>query len=222
MFVIDGLKLWVLSSSTVCQRDALLLACGSERPRDVRLEGRELGGIHFAMDCLVPQTRRVAGCTSEAEEIRAEGKHVIILGGGDTGSDCVGTAHRQGALSVSSLELMERPPAGRDPSTPWPMWPLMIRASSSHEEGGRRDFGVMTKRFSESNGKVERLHVVREKIEEGELGERRLVENPGSELAMPCDRVLLAVGDLHPARDVVGERSEVDKAMAHQREHKDV
>src|SRR5690606_7310083 len=134
--------------------DAVLLCTGSEQPRDLPVPGRELAGVHFAMEFLAQHNRRIAGDRIPVEsEIVATGKHVVVLGGGDTGSDCVGTAHRQGAKSVTSIELLPRPPLERDPSTPWPMWPLMYRSSSSHEEGGVREFAIATKRFSGEGGR---------------------------------------------------------------------
>ena len=141
--------------------DALVLAGGATQARDLPVPGRELDGIHFAMDYLPQQNRRVAGDTITEKEITAKGKHVVILGGGDTGSDCHGTALRQGAVSVSSWELLPKPPADRTDSMPWPYWPMILRTSSSHEEGGLRDWSVNTKRFSGNNGKVETLHAVR-------------------------------------------------------------
>jgi glutamate synthase (NADPH/NADH) small chain len=183
--------------------DAILLAMGCEKPRDLPIPGRELAGVHFAMEFLPQQNRRCAGDRIEAaEEIFATGKHVVILGGGDTGSDCVGTSHRHGAKSVTSLELLERPPDQRDPSTPWPLWPLLFRSSSSHDEGGRREFGVMTKRFSGSKGRVEKLHVVRVRWSAPDAqGRRSPQEIPGSEFEMPADLVLLAMGFVNPVHD---------------------
>ena len=183
--------------------DAILLAMGSEKPRDLPIPGRELGGIHFAMEFLPQQNRRCAGDAIEpAGEILATGKHVVVLGGGDTGSDCVGTSHRHGARSVTSLELLERPPDHRHPSTPWPLWPLMFRSSSSHDEGGRRDFGVMTKRFSGSGGRVEKLHAVRVRWSAPDAQGRSAPEEiPGSDFELPADLVLLAMGFVHPVHD---------------------
>ena len=183
--------------------DAILLAMGSEKPRDLPIPGRELGGVHFAMEFLPQQNRRCAGDAIEpAGEILATGKHVVVLGGGDTGSDCVGTSHRHGARSVTSLELLERPPDHRHPSTPWPLWPLMFRSSSSHDEGGRRDFGVMTKRFSGSGGRVEKLHAVRVRWSAPDAQGRSAPEEiPGSDFELPADLVLLAMGFVHPVHD---------------------
>jgi len=183
--------------------DAVLLCCGSEQPRDLPIEGRELDGIHFAMDFLPQQNRRVAGDSVDAGgEILATGKHVVVLGGGDTGSDCVGTSLRQGAASVTSIELLERPPDERAPSTPWPEWPLMYRTSSSHEEGGEREFAVLTKRFLGSDGRVTGLSAVRVRFAEPDESGRPVMEEiPGSEFEIRADLVLLAMGFLHPVRD---------------------
>jgi glutamate synthase (NADPH/NADH) small chain len=183
--------------------DAVLLCTGSEQPRDLPIEGRELGGVHFAMDFLTQQNRRDAGDASFPEgEILATGRRVVILGGGDTGSDCVGTSHRQLAKSVTSVELLERPPDDRSPSTPWPGWPLMFRTSSSHEEGGEREFGVLTKRFEGDSGRVARLHCVRVRFGDSDAsGRPRLLEVPDSEFELPADLVLLAMGFVHPVHE---------------------
>jgi glutamate synthase (NADPH/NADH) small chain len=181
--------------------DAVLLALGAEQPRDLPIPGRELGGIHFAMDFLDQNNRRVAGDRiAEAEAILATGRNVVVLGGGDTGSDCVGTSHRQGAKSVTSIELLPRPPDARDLSTPWPMWPLVYRSSSSHEEGGVREFAIVTKRFSGSGGRVEGLQVSRLAYgpPDPTTGRRAFEEIPGSEFEIPADLVLLALGFVHP------------------------
>jgi glutamate synthase (NADPH/NADH) small chain len=180
--------------------DAVLLCTGSEKPRDLPIEGRQLEGIHFAMDFLTQQNRRDHGDEIEgAEAILATGKHVVVLGGGDTGSDCVGTSHRQGAASVTSVELLERPPDERSPQTPWPMWPLTFRSSSSHEEGGTREYAVLTKRFEGEGGRVKRLRAVRVRFgPPDESGRPQMQEIPGSEFEIPADLVLLAMGFVHP------------------------
>ena len=181
--------------------DVLVLAGGATQARDLPVPGRELDGIHFAMDYLPQQNRRVAGDTITEKEITARGKHVVVLGGGDTGSDCHGTALRQGALSVSSWELLPKPPAERTESMPWPYWPMILRTSSSHEEGGMRDWSVNTKRFSGRDGKVETLHAVR--LEFGApdaTGRRPMSEVPGSEFEVKADLVLLALGFLGPQK----------------------
>ena len=182
--------------------DAVLLCIGAEEPRDLPIEGRDLEGIHFAMDFLTQQNRRNAGLLDdEAQRILATGKRAVVLGGGDTGSDCVGTCLRHKAASVTSIELLGRPPDERDASTPWPLWPLVYRTSSSHEEGGERDFSILTKRFSGAGGRVERLHAVR--VEFGESdgpGMPPMREIPGSEFEIPADLVLLALGFVRPTR----------------------
>ncbi len=183
--------------------DAVLLCTGCEVPRDLPVPGRELRGTHFAMEFLAQSNRRVAGDRIPVEdEIVATGKHVVVLGGGDTGSDCVGTSHRQGAKSVTSIELLPRPPAGRDPSTPWPLWPLMYRSSSSHDEGGERAFAIATKRLSGEGGRVTRLHAVRlgPGAADPATGRRPMEEVPGSEFEIPADLVLLAMGFVRPVQ----------------------
>jgi glutamate synthase (NADPH) small chain len=182
--------------------DAVLLCLGAELPRDLPVEGRDLAGIHFAMDFLPQATKRVHGDQLPPEkDILATGKHVIVLGGGDTGSDCVGTSLRQGAKSVTSIELLDEPPHGKNPATPWPMWPMIARGSSSHDEGGKRHFAMTTKRFSGSNGRVERLHGVRVQFSAPDAsGRTTMTEIPGSEFEMQADLVLLALGFLGPNR----------------------
>jgi glutamate synthase (NADPH/NADH) small chain len=184
--------------------DAVLLCTGSETPRDLPIPGRELDGIHFAMEFLAQNNRRVAGDRiQEQGEILATGKHVVVLGGGDTGSDCVGTSHRHGAKSVTSIELLPRPPDRRDPTTPWPLWPLMYRSSSSHDEGGSREFAIATKRFCGEAGRVTGLEAVRLEFGPADraTGRREMREIPGSEFVMPADLVLLAMGFVHPVHE---------------------
>ncbi len=182
--------------------DAVLLCMGAELPRDLPVEGRDLSGVHFAMEFLPQANKRVHGDSLPPEDdILASGKHVVILGGGDTGSDCVGTSHRQGAKTVTSIELLEEPPLERDPSTPWPTWPLMARSSSSHDEGGARNYAMLTKRFSGSNGRVERLHGVHVRFGMPDASGRQPMEEvPGSEFEMQADLVLLALGFLGPVQ----------------------
>jgi glutamate synthase (NADPH/NADH) small chain len=183
--------------------DAVLLCLGSEQPRDLPVEGRDLRGVHFAMEFLTQQNRRCQGdALDPAQDILATGRHVVILGGGDTGSDCVGTSHRQGARSVTSIELLERPPDQRAPETPWPLWPLVFRTSSSHEEGGEREYAVLTKRLEGEGGRVARLHAVRVRFGAPDgSGRPRLEEIPGSEFSLPADLVLLAMGFVHPVHE---------------------
>jgi glutamate synthase (NADPH/NADH) small chain len=175
--------------------DAVLLAGGAEQPRDLHVPGRELAGIHFAMEFLPQQNRRCEGDeVPEAEAILATGKHVVIIGGGDTGADCLGTCHRQGAASVTQFELMPRPPEERSPSTPWPLWPMQLRTESSHEEGGKREWSISTVRFTGKGGRVRQLHGVR-------VGAPPKFEpQPGTEFTIPADLVLLAMGFLGPVR----------------------
>jgi glutamate synthase (NADPH) small chain len=173
--------------------DAICLAIGSRTPRDLPVAGRELKGTYFAMEFLEQQNRRVAGETVPDDiAILATDKDVIVIGGGDTGSDCIGTSHRQGARSVTSFEILPRPPDERATSTPWPYWPLMLRTSSSHDEGGTRDFSVSTERI-EGNGKVEKLCCVRVEMKNG-----KFEKVPGSEFELKADLVLLAMGFVHP------------------------
>ena len=176
--------------------DAILLAGGSTMPRDLPVPGRNLDGIHFAMAYLPLQNKRCEGDEiSDAEFITAKDKNVVIIGGGDTGADCLGTAHRQGAKSVVQFELLPKPPAERAADNPWPTWPNIFRTSSAHEEGGDRDYSVMTKSFK-GNGKVESLQAVRV-----EFVDRSIREVPGTEFELKCDLVLLAMGFLGAERN---------------------
>jgi len=179
--------------------DAICLAGGATQPRDLPIPGRELDGIHFAMEFLPQQNRIVAG-DSVPNQLTARGKRVVILGGGDTGSDCLGTSNRQGAVSVHQFELLPRPPDERTEEMPWPYWPMIFRTSSSHEEGVVRDFSLNTKRFSGANGRVTQLHGVRLEWLPGDNGRPRMAEIPGSEFTVDCDLVLLALGFLGPER----------------------
>jgi glutamate synthase (NADPH/NADH) small chain len=169
--------------------DAVLLAIGAEVPRDLKIPGRDLQGIHFAMEFLTQQNRVNAGDAVE-NQILATGKRVVIIGGGDTGADCLGTCHRQKAASVHQFEIMPPPPADRADSTPWPLWPLQLRAESSHEEGGVRQWSTTTTRFS-GDGSVRRVHYV------------RTGDSSGAEFAMEADLVLLAIGFAGPERTAV-------------------
>ncbi|MCX5733487.1 MAG: glutamate synthase subunit beta [candidate division NC10 bacterium] len=182
--------------------DAVLLAGGATLPRDLHVPGRDFDGIHFAMEYLPLQNRRCLGDLIPDERfISARGRRVVIIGGGDTGADCLGTAHRQGAVSVHQLELLPAPPQERAPNNPWPLWPNIFRSSSAHEEGGTRDFCVSTKRFSGTNGTVERLHAIRMEFEPDGKGGQRMREIPRSEFEIPADLVLLAMGFLGPERN---------------------
>ncbi len=184
------------------QFDAVILTGGAMQARDLPIEGRELDGIHFAMEFLEQQNRRLAGDSIPPEqEILATNKNVVILGGGDTGADCLGTSLRQGANHVYQFEIMPKPPSTRTESMPWPYWPFILRTSSSHEEGGKRDWSVCTKKFEGDNGRVTRLHAV--KIEFGEPGadgRRPMQEIPGTEFTLDVDLVLLAMGFTGPVK----------------------
>ncbi len=185
--------------------DAVVLAGGSTKPRNLAVPGRELKGIHFAMDYLTCQNRRNAGENIPAPVfLSAQGKNVVILGGGDTGADCLGTALRQGAKHVTSLELLPKPPLKRDFENPWPEYRRILRTSSSHEEGGVRDWSVMTKRFSGSGGVIQKVHLVRlEWKSEGGGKPPRMAEIPNSEFFLDADLVLLAMGFLGPETDTL-------------------
>jgi glutamate synthase (NADPH/NADH) small chain len=174
--------------------DAVVLAGGAEEPRDLPIPDRELDGIYFAMDFLIQQNRRIAGEPQDSvKPILAGGKHVVVIGGGDTGSDCIGTAFRQGALSVTNFEIMQRPPDMEDKLLTWPNWPLKLRTSSSHEEGVKRDFSVMTQKFTGENGHVKKLHCIH--VDE------KFKPIPGTEFELNADFVLLAMGFVHPVHE---------------------
>ena len=193
--------------------EVIVLAGGAELPRDLDAPGRELDGVHFAMDFLAQQNKRVAGDPEEKAAptgtLSAKGKHVVVIGGGDTGSDCIGTSNRHGAASVTQLEIMPAPPARENKSLTWPDWPLKMRTSSSHEEGCERDFAVLTRRFLGSNGKVEALECVRcEWVRED--GRVVMREVAGSEFRLKADLVLLAMGFLGPRLPGLVEQSGVE------------
>ncbi|MGH9685580.1 MAG: glutamate synthase subunit beta [Candidatus Acidiferrales bacterium] len=174
--------------------DAIVLTGGSEAPRDLKVPGRELKGIHFAMDFLPQQNKKIAG-DEVHNQILATNKHVVIIGGGDTGADCLGTCHRQKAKSVTQFEIMPMPPMDRAPSTPWPLWPLQLRTESAHEEGGLRDWAVGTTSFtSDDKGNVKKLHAMRVSPPP------RFEPMAGSEFALDADLVLLALGFTGPVR----------------------
>jgi glutamate synthase (NADPH/NADH) small chain len=174
--------------------DAILLAGGAEAPRDLRVPGRDLKGIHFAMEFLPQQNKRIAG-DDVPGQIMATGKRVVIIGGGDTGADCLGTCHRHKAASVSQFEIMPMPPQDRHASTPWPLWPLQLRTESAHEEGGTRDWALNTTKFlGDANGNVKELHGIR-------VGPPPKFEaRPGTETIIPADLVLLAMGFTGPVK----------------------
>jgi glutamate synthase (NADPH) small chain len=179
--------------------DAILITAGAREPRDLKIAGRELNGIYYAMDFLSQQNCRLNGDVIKSEyEIIASGKDVVVIGGGDTGSDCVGTAIRQGAKSVTQIELLPKPPAGRTVYNPWPTWPIIMRTSSSHEEGCDRLWSIQTKEFIGRNGQVEKLHCMRLDWQEPDTnGRRTFKEISGSEFEIKSDFVLLAMGFIH-------------------------
>ena len=186
--------------------DAIVLALGCEKPRDLPVEGRGLDGVHFAMEFLPQQNRRVAGDEVPASEaILATDKHVVVIGGGDTGSDCIGTSHRQGAKSVTSLELLPTPPKGRHASEPWPLAKkYYFNVSSSHVEGGERIYAIQTTRLEGRDGRVTALHAIEVAFDRDELDRpimSSMREVPGSEHVFPADLVLLAMGFVHPVRE---------------------
>jgi glutamate synthase (NADPH/NADH) small chain len=176
--------------------DAVALTGGAEKSRDLPIPGRELDGVHFAMDFLPQQNRRVSGepaPVGDRPPILAGGKHVVVIGGGDTGSDCIGTSFRQGARTVTNFEIMPQPPFMENKALTWPDWPLKLRTSSSHEEGAEREFSVLTQKFSGENGRVTKLHCVRV--------DDKMKPVPGSEFELDADLVLLAMGFVHPVHE---------------------
>jgi glutamate synthase (NADPH) small chain len=193
--------------------DAVVLAGGAEAPRDLPVPGREVDGIQFAMDFLTQQNKRVAGDREEKaapkSTITAKGKHVVVIGGGDTGSDCIGTSNRQGALSVTQLEILAKPPVKEDKPLVWPDWPLKLRTSSSQEEGASRDWSVQTRRAILDHGRLTGLECVRVEWKLGDAGKMNLVEIPGSEFILKADLVLLAMGFVGPRKQGLLEQAAV-------------
>ena len=194
-----------MSRSRICGASSMRLCSpgGAEQPRDLNVPGRELKGIHFAMEFLPQQNRRCLGDTIDPEtEILATGKRVVIIGGGDTGADCLGTCHRQKPLSVHQFEIMPKPPDERSPLTPWPLWPMQLRSEGAHEEGGVRDWSLATTKFTGSDsGRVQQLHAVR-------VGPPPKFEPiPGTEFTMEADLVLIAMGFLGPVRNGMTSRA---------------
>lgn len=180
--------------------DAVVLCGGAEKPRDLQVEGRHLHGVYFAWDYLSQQNRLNRGLPVPSEEIiSAKGKRVIILGGGDTGADCVGTANRQGAASIRQFELLARPPVERTPENPWPQWARIERTSTSHEEGCVREYAVMTTRLSGDNGQLQKLHAVRLDFGPQDLGEMEVI--PGTEFTEDVDLLILAMGFVAPVKE---------------------
>ncbi len=190
--------------------DAVALTGGSEKPRELPVPGRELKGVHFAMEFLPQQNKAVAG-DKVPNQILATGKHVVVIGGGDTGSDCIGTSIRQGAASVTNFELMPMPPEEENKPLTWPYWPLKLRTSSSHEEGAERDFAVATKSFQGANGRVESLTACHVEWVKDEKGAMVMKEVPGTEFTIPAELVLLAMGYVHPVHEGLLEQLGVAK-----------
>ncbi len=191
--------------------EALVLACGSTKPRDLPAPGRDLDGIYFAMDFLTAQNEVNYGDLQEARPyINVEGKNVIIIGGGDTGADCLGTSHRQGAKSVTQFEIMNEPPKERSVQNPWPQWPMVLRKSPAHEEGGEREWCISTKEFVGENGKLTKLKTAKVEWVPGENGRMSPREVPDTEKEWDADVVLLAMGFVHPEKPGPIEQLGVD------------
>jgi glutamate synthase (NADPH/NADH) small chain len=187
--------------------DAICLACGSRAPRDLAIEGRDLKGIHFAMDYLIQSNKRIAGKIFSSDElIDAKDKRVVVIGGGDTGADCMGVVHRQGASCITQLEILPKPPECRTQDFPWPKYPLLLKTSTSHEEGGERQWAVLTKRFLGENGKIKRLSCIRVDFNaKDSKGCPVMREISGSEFEIETDLVILALGFLHPEKKGIVE-----------------
>lgn len=193
----------ILLSELLEKFDAIVLAGGAEQPRELPVEGRNLNGIYFAMEYLTQQNRANMGQTFNGSRITAKDKNVIVIGGGDTGSDCIGTANRQGAKSVINLELLAQPPSERADDNPWPQWAVIDRTSTSHEEGVEKMFGVMTKKFSGEDGNVKKLHGIKLKFGEKDpvTGRKPIKEIIGSDFTLDADLVFLAMGFTGPVKN---------------------
>jgi glutamate synthase (NADPH/NADH) small chain len=176
--------------------DAVILAGGAETPRDLPVPGRKLDGVHYALEFLIPQNKQVAG--DRKNPINVAGKHVVVIGGGDTGSDCVGTSNRHGAASITQFELLPKPPVQENKPLVWPYWPTKMRTSSSHDEGCARDWSVATKEFVGANGKLKALKCVRLAWQDGKMS-----EIPGSEFEVPADYAFLAMGFTNPVASML-------------------
>ncbi len=200
-FVTDCHVGFDITAADLKEFDAILLSGGSTIPRDLGIPGRDLKGVHFAMDFLTQQNRRVSNLPIEGEELWATDKHVIVIGGGDTGSDCIGTSNRHGAKSIVQFELLDKPPVSRATQNPWPEWPLILRTSSSHEEGADREWSIMTKEFIGEKGQLKGLKTVKVEWQEG-----RPVEMPNSEKTYECDMALLAIGFAYPQKEGIIEQ----------------
>jgi glutamate synthase (NADPH) small chain len=211
-----GIEIGVTLPMTSLLRDfdAVVLSGGAEWPRDLDVPGRGLDGVHFAMDFLTQQNKRVAGddearATTGRGTITAKGKHVVVIGGGDTGSDCIGTSARQGAASIIQLEILAKPPERENKALTWPDWPLKLRSSHAHDEGCDRDWAVLTKRATGLSGRVEALECVRVEFAKGADGRMAMQEVPGSQFQFKADLVLLAMGFLGPRKPGMVEQARV-------------
>ena len=202
----------ISTKELLAEYDAVVLAGGSEKPRDLPIEGRDkLSGVHFAMELLTKNTKRVLGDEIPEEEfITAKDKHVVVIGGGDTGSDCIGTSNRHGAKSVTQIEIMPAPPETPNKLMTWPNWPMKMRTSTSQEEGCERDFAIATKRFVGENGKVTAIECARVEWKQ-ENGQWNMTEIPGSEFTLKADLVLLAMGFVHPVHEGMIDELGVEK-----------
>lgn len=191
--------------------DSIVLCGGSRTPRDLKIEGRDLPGIYFALDYLAQSNRRVSGeKIPQPELIDAKSKKVVVIGGGDTGADCVGTAHRQGASCVTQIEVLPEPPRCRNENMPWPSYPMILKTASSHEEGGQRHWAILTKKFIKRNNTLKSLECVKVNFEQDEKGCQQMKEIPGSGFVIPADLVIIAVGFLHPEHKGLLEDLKVD------------
>ncbi len=193
----------IMPAKLVKEYDAVCFAAGSRVPRDLTIPGRELCGIHFAMDYLIQSNKVVAGCKIPADKrINAKGKHVVVIGGGDTGADCVGTAHRQGALSVVQIEVLPKPPECRTNDYSWPKYPLLLKTTTSHEEGGERHWSILTKAFTGEDGRVNRISCARIDFSQKDAKScPTMIEVPNSQFTIKTDLVILAIGFVHPEHD---------------------
>jgi glutamate synthase (NADPH/NADH) small chain len=192
--------------------DAVCLAGGAREPRDLKIPGRELKGIHYAMDYLTQQNKRIGGePVDPSKSVTAEGKTVVVIGGGDTGSDCLGTALRQGAKKVYQFEILPKPPAGRSESTPWPLWPLMLRETHAHKEGGELRWSVTTEKFSGRDGVLKKLHCAEvEWKKKGEDAHAMPVKRAGTDFEVDADLVILATGFVGPGRNRVVDELKIE------------
>jgi len=199
------------ASQLVDEYDAVVLTGGSEKPRDLPVPGRELEGVHYAMDFLRQSNKRVAGDEiPQDEEIITTDQHVVVIGGGDTGSDCIGTSSRQGALSVTQLEILPKPPEKEDKDTTWPNWPQKLRTSSSQEEGCERMWSVATKKFIGENGQLKAIHCIKVEWTQDESGNWNMSEVDGSDFELPADKIFLAMGFVHPVHEGMLEQLGVE------------